>query len=108
MADDSPAMEDDSPTMEVTKEYFDKVRASYTHQAQADIIPYINQAPIGQIGVTASLEEQRNQHMWYLTRCIETLQEARKIQRDEKLMKELREFIRRKRDELAITLDEIG
>lgn len=96
MADD---MADDSPAMEVTKEYFDKVRSAY-----------VNQGQIGQIGVTASLEAQanHNQRDWYLSRCVDALREANKIRRDEKLMQELREFIRRKRDELAITLDEIG
>lgn len=49
--------------------------------------------------------EQRD---WYLEKCVSALQEANRIRRDEALMKEIRAFIRRKRDEVSNLLDEIG
>lgn len=49
--------------------------------------------------------EQRD---WYLEKCVSALQEANRIRRDEALMKEIRAFIRRKRDEVSDLLDEIG
>lgn len=60
------------------------------------------------MGITASLEEQRDQRQWYLHRCVEALQEANKIRADDALMKELREYLRQKRDDLALLLDNIG
>lgn len=66
-----------------------------------------NQVPMP-IGVTATLEEQRDQRQWYLHRCVEALQEANKIRADDALMKELREYLRQKRDDLALLLDNIG
>lgn len=45
---------------------------------------------------------------WELSRCVDVLQEATRIRRDEVLMKEIRLFIRQKRDEAATLLDEIG
>ena len=45
---------------------------------------------------------------YQLARYVEVLQEATRIRRDEVLMKEIRLFIRQKRDEAATLLDEIG
>lgn len=49
--------------------------------------------------------EQRD---WYLEKCVSALQESNRIRRDEALMREIRAFIRRKRDEVSDLLDEIG
>jgi len=54
----------------------------------------------------AQIEIERRQY--HLRNCLNTLVQAQRIRQDADLMRELRDFIRKGRDELTTLVDEIG
>jgi hypothetical protein len=74
-----------------------------------DLIPRPIQAcnTIGGLAVNAE-QQAAQQREWMLRHSVETLQAAARIRADDKLMSELRQFIRQQRDELGLVLDTIG
>ena len=67
---------------------------------------YIN--PQNGIANAAPVDTTAEQRHWYISRCVDLLKEAGQIRKDEALMKEIRAFLRRQKDEMAVLLDTIG
>ena len=55
------------------------------------------------LGITPGDEIERR--TFYVEQCVRTLREAQRILRDEKLMTDIRAYIRRERDDLGALLD---
>lgn len=87
-----------SPSDMMTVEQFNKQRAEQAQYAVAGLLAPPAFEPI----------QTAEDRQYQLARYVEVLQEATRIRRDEILMKEIRLFIRQKRDEAATLLDEIG
>lgn len=66
---------------------------------------YIN--PAG-AAFPAPVDTTQEQHWYHISRCVDVLKEAAQIRRDDALMKEIREWVRQQRDQMAVLLDEIG
>lgn len=88
-----------------TKEYFDA-------QQPAPMLPmrlgfgYIN--PQNGIANACPVDTSMEQREFHIARCVDVLKEAATIKRDETLMKDIRAWLRRQKDELGILLDNIG
>lgn len=102
-------MASDTPT-EVTKEYFDKLREAQCQQQAA--VPmklgfgYIN--PQNGIANAVPYDTSLEQREFHISRCVEVLKEAAQIRRDDALMKDIRAWLRRQRDQMAVLIDDIG
>ena len=96
-----------SPSDMMTVEQFNKQQAERAqYQVGGLIAPSsIFPPPPPVCNIDPSHIEARH---WYLDKCINVLQESNRIRSDEALMKEIRAFIRQKRDEAADLLDKIG
>lgn len=86
-----------------TVEYLRKKQAE---QAQYQVAGLLAPPAFEPINTIPGFEKEHKEYQ--LNHCVEVLQEANRICKDEILMKEIRLFIRQKRDEAATLLDEIG
>lgn len=102
-------MADDNTPMEVTKEYFDRIREAQCEQAPPPMrlgFGYVN--PQNGIANACPVDTSLEQREFHISRCVDVLREAAQIRRDETLMKDIRTWLRRQKDELGILLDNIG
>lgn len=67
---------------------------------------YIN--PQNGIANAAPVDTELEMRRYFVSKCVDTLREAAHIRQDQALMKEIREFLRRQKDDLALLLDQIG
>lgn len=91
------------PTCDAQMPTMEYLRKRQAEQTQFQVGGFIAPPPVCDIDPAHT--EARH---WYLDKCINMLQEANRIRHDEVLMKEIRAFIRQKRDEAADLLDNIG
>lgn len=101
---------------EITKEYFDKARDMITgplvlgcEQASPPMklgFGYIN--PQNGIANACPVDTSLEQREFHISRCVDVLREAAQIRRDEALMRDIRMWLRRQKDEMAVLLDTIG
>lgn len=67
---------------------------------------YIN--PRNGIANACPVDTSLEQREFHISRCVDVLREAAVIRRDDALMKDIRAWLRRQKDELGILLDNIG
>lgn len=86
-----------------TKEYCD---AQQSLGAMKLGFGYIN--PQNGIANAIPLDTSLEQREFHISRCVDILKEAAQIRRDDALMRDIRAWLRRQKDEMAVLLDTIG